>query len=78
MIGERGWGLSQEEFVVTTRDLIGELRYHGETDPWCKAAADKIEWFGSSLISLLTLAEAKPSPLTNEQVAMICRHVLDN
>lgn len=26
------------------RALLGELRYHGETDPWCRAAADQIEW----------------------------------
>ena len=35
-----------------------------------------IAWLRSSVVSLLTLAEAKPSPLTNEQVASICRVTL--
>lgn len=37
----------------------------------------EIAWLRSSLTSLLTLAEAKPSPLTNEQVASICRVTLN-
>lgn len=36
----------------------------------------EIDWLRSSLVSLLTLAEAQPSPLTNEQVASICRMAL--
>ena len=32
--------------------------------------------YKSALVSLLTLAEADPSPLTNQQVAVICKHVL--
>lgn len=37
----------------------------------------EIMWLRSSLVSLLTLAEAEPSPLTNAQVATICRVTLD-
>lgn len=36
----------------------------------------EIEWLRSSLVALLTLAEAQPSPLTNNQVASICRVTL--
>lgn len=36
----------------------------------------EIEWLKSSLVSLMTLAEANPSPLTNAQVALICRVTL--
>lgn len=37
----------------------------------------EIDWLKSSLVSLLVLAEADPSPLTNKQVATICRVTLD-
>lgn len=37
----------------------------------------EIEWLRSSLVSLLTLAEAENSPLTNKQVASICKVALN-
>jgi hypothetical protein len=37
----------------------------------------QITWLRSSLVSLWTLAEAENSPLTLEQVAMICKHTLN-
>lgn len=36
----------------------------------------EIAWLKSSLVSLMTLAEANPSPLTNAQVASICKVTL--
>ena len=36
----------------------------------------EIEWLKSSIVSLLILAEADNSPLTNAQVATICKHTL--
>jgi hypothetical protein len=65
-------------------DLITELR-HPESvlsEPYkslgqlCGEAADEIIWLRLSLVSLLALAEAKPSPLTTENVAAICRLTL--
>lgn len=38
----------------------------------------EIAWLRSSLVALLTLAEADPSPLTNKQVATICRIAVEN
>lgn len=38
----------------------------------------EIKWLRSSLVSLLTLAEAENSPLTNKQVASICKVALNN
>ena len=40
-------------------------------------AACEIIWLRSALVSLMVLAEATESPLTNEQVASICHHILD-
>lgn len=37
----------------------------------------EIAWLKSSLVSLLILAEAEQSPLTNAQVASICRTTLN-
>lgn len=37
----------------------------------------EIAWLRSSVASLLILAEAKLSPLTNERVAAICRVTLE-
>lgn len=37
----------------------------------------EIAWYRSSLVSLLTLADADKSPLTLSQVAVICKHTLD-
>lgn len=34
---------------------------------------DELAWLRSTLVSLLALAEAENSPLTNKQVASICR-----
>lgn len=48
----------------------------GGPDP-LQDALTEIAWLRSSVVSLLILAEAKPSPLTNEQVASICRVTLD-
>lgn len=36
----------------------------------------EIAWLKSSVVSLLILAEAENSPLTNAQVAIICKHTL--
>ena len=40
-------------------------------------ARREADWFKSTVITLLTLAEATPSPLDNKQVSSICRHALD-
>lgn len=37
----------------------------------------EILWLRSSLVTLMMLAAANPSPLTNEQVAAICKVTLD-
>jgi len=37
----------------------------------------EIMWLRSSLVSLWTLARAENSPLTNSQVEIICKHMLD-
>ena len=39
---------------MTTRDLLGELRYHGETDPWCRAAVAEIERLRAALKEIVT------------------------
>lgn len=36
-------------------------------------AAAEIAWLRSSIVALLTLAEAQPSPLTPQQVVSICK-----
>jgi hypothetical protein len=37
----------------------------------------EVAWLRSTLVTLLVLAEASPSPLTNENVVAICRTALD-
>lgn len=45
---------------------------------WQKVATEaENKWLRSSLVSLLTLAEAEKSPLTNKQVAAICKVALE-
>lgn len=35
---------------MSTKNLLGELRYHGETDPWCNAAVAEIERLRTALL----------------------------
>lgn len=58
--------------IIDGNDL-DDLRDKAARVPQLEA---EIMWLRSSLVSLLVLAEAKPSPLTNEQVATICRVTL--
>lgn len=59
------------------RDIIEWLRDPERSGRRYDEAADDIAWLRSSLVSLLTLAEAEKSPLTNSQVAAICKVALN-
>ncbi len=57
------------------RDIIEWLRDPERSGRRYDEAADDIAWLRSSLVSLLTLAEA--DVLTNRQVAAICKVALN-
>lgn len=68
-----GWKGKQSELVVfRICPKCGSV-----FEPYPAESKDaEIDWLKSSIVSLLTLADAKDSPLTNAQVATICRHTL--
>lgn len=41
-----------------------------------EAAEKAVMWYKSAIVTLLILAEAESSPLNNQQVIAICKHIL--
>lgn len=57
-------------------NYIGQEGMRGQAADAIETFREENEWMRSSLTSLLFLAEAENSPLTNRQVASICKMAL--